>query len=193
MSGATRSYLGQAWLVLVLSLVFGAVLAGVHAKLEPLVARNKLQDTLAQIPRLVQGAVTGERVEMKDRVVFRALDAEGRQVGWVVPGAGQGFADRIELLVGLDPEATRITGVYVLDQKETPGLGNKITDDDFLKRFQDRSAAQPLVLVKGAAKQPQEVEGITGATISSESVVSIINATVAAFRQLLREMQEAKP
>ncbi|MBU1692487.1 MAG: FMN-binding protein [Verrucomicrobia bacterium] len=178
-----NSYIGQAWLVVVLSLCFGAALAAVQTTLQPRIEQNKLADTIGQIPKLVPGAAGGELQRVGDQVAYRAMDASGQQVGWVLAAAGQGFADRIELLIGMDAAAARITGLYVLDQKETPGLGNKIVDDAFCAKFQGRATEPVLVVTKHAPQADREIEGITGATISSESVVGIVNAAVAKFRE----------
>lgn len=177
-----NSYIGQAWLVIVLSLSFGAALAAVQTALNPRINDNKLQDTIGQIPALVPGAVGGDRELMGDHAVYRARDAQGEQVGWVIAASGQGFADRIELLVGVDRELTRITGLYILDQKETPGLGNKIVEDVWRGQFVAKPLAKPLSVVKTAPSDDSEVQGVTGATISSESVVNIVNAAIARFR-----------
>lgn len=178
-----NSYIGQAWLVILLGAAFGAALAGVHAGLGPRIAANRLNDTLSQIPALVDKAVKGEPMEVAGRLVYRALDAEGAPVGWVVPAAGQGFADRIEVLIGLDADAERITGLYVLQQNETPGLGNRITEEQFRNHFANQPARVTLQVVKGRAGGVGEIEAVTGATVSSESVTTIVNQAVARFRR----------
>ena len=179
-----NSYIGQAWLVLMLAICFGAALAGVQVGLKDRIDANKLADTLDQIPTLVPGAMSGELEILGDQSAYKATDASGEHVGWDVPAAGQGFADRIELLVGLNVGLSEITGLYVLDQKETPGLGNKITFDDWRGQFAGKPAGG-LSIVKGAAQSDTQVEAVTGATISSESVVSIVNGAVAKFRAAL--------
>jgi electron transport complex protein RnfG len=105
----------------------------------------------------------------------------------VVPAQGQGFADRIELLIGLDASATTITSLYVLDQKETPGLGDQITGEGFRDRFRGRSADVTLRVVKGEAEGGSEVTALTGATISSESVAAIVNDALANLKRPIRE------
>ncbi len=180
------NYLQDAWLVLVLALFFGLGLAYVQATLTPRIDANKLNDALAQIPQLVPGAAKGAQVDLAGARVFKALDAAGAPVGWVVPASGQGFADVVSVLIGVDANATQITGLYVLDQKETPGLGDFITSGP---KFRDQFVGKPvdgsLTVVKRAAAAPAEVEAITGATISSDSVTGIINKRLAAFRQAL--------
>ena len=112
---------------------------------------------------------------------YRVYDASwnGKRAGWVIQTAGQGYADRIELLLGLSPDAERITGLFILDQKETPGLGNKIAADPWRGQFIDQATAVPLAVVKTGADQPHQIDAITGATISSRSVTEIVNRTLA--------------
>ena len=179
------SFIGQGWLVLALALGFGGALAGVEAALSGRIAENKLNETLDQIPRLVEGAKTGEQTTIEGKTIFRAVDEGGKLVGWVVPARGQGFADRIELLIGLDTKAETITGLYVLAQKETPGLGNKITEDKWQGQFDNKPTDKPLAVTKAKPKAG-EIRAVTGATISSESVCTIVNETVAAWREKLR-------
>lgn len=177
-----KGFWSQSWLVLSLSLAFGAALAAVELNLAPRIRENKRNATVAQIPELVPGAVKEASREqvVAGATVFAAFDASGRQVGWVVPAAGQGFADRIELLIGLDATASTITGIYVLDQKETPGLGDYITAKErFRKYFEKQPAGTPLRVVKrDVAPGAGEIKALTGATISSESVTAIVNQRV---------------
>ena len=169
-----RTLLGEAWLVLGLSLVFGSALAGVELGLKPLIDQNKRNETFSRIPSLVPGALsaTSSEVELAGRVVFEARNVDGAQVGWVVPAAGQGFADRIEVLIGLDLEASRILGIFVLDQKETPGLGDFITDEErFRKWYRGQSTADALAVVKTAPEPGTgKIRALTGATISSSQL-----------------------
>jgi electron transport complex protein RnfG len=177
----TGNVVAQAWLVLVLAAGFGASLAGLEYALGPKIAENKLNETLSQVPALVPGAVSGQPDDqaVPGRRVFRAVNAEGTLLGWVVPGKGQGFADQVELIIGLDASAARLTGVFVLDQKETPGLGDNITTPEFLRRFVGMSTSVQLDAQQAPTDQHRGVvKALTGATISSDTVCSIINKTV---------------
>jgi len=178
-------YIAEAWLVLVLAAVFAAGLAVVDLAWKGRIEANKRAETVGQIPRLVPGAVTGRKDFVGEVFVYRALDRAGRQVGWVLPAQGQGFADKIELLIGLDLTAEHITGLYVLEQKETPGLGARIVEAGWREQFAGKPATRPLKVSKAATGE-EEVQAVTGATISSESVVSIVNEAVAGFRRALQ-------
>ncbi len=178
------NYILDAWLVLVLALVFGTGLAAVQSALKARIEQNKLNDALGQIAKLVPGAERGEQREQNGRTFFAALKADGTVAGWALPARGQGFADIVQVIIGLDVGAEQITGLYVLDQKETPGLGDFITSGEkFLNQFTGKPATAPLKVVKAKAGAPDEVQAITGATISSESVTAIVNAAVAEFRK----------
>ena len=210
MAEATRSELGkhpawlrdnplfQAWLVLMLAIVFGTCLAAVHVNLSERIAQNKLNESLEQIPGLIWNeGESGTSVEINPgRIivkkknstlyypVFQVMD-EGKPAGWVVKAAGQGYAGSIELLLGLNPAGDTISGLFILEQVETPGLGNKITFPAWLNQFAGQRTAEPLAVVKGGETAPGAIDAITGATISSKGVVGIVNRTVSETRGLL--------
>ena len=108
--------------------------------------------------------------------VYVGFDAAGRSVGIAVAGGEPGFQDVIRLLFGYDPGSEEVIGMKVLEMKETPGLGDKIEKDStFVSEF--AGVATPLAAVRPARASgaENEVEMITGATISSKAVVEIIN------------------
>jgi electron transport complex protein RnfG len=193
-----NSNLAQAWLVLVLALIFGAMLAAVQVRLSPIIAANKLNETLEKVPELVRGNAGTDtqpaksvdlditpgsiKVEKDGATSFYSLfqvAEKGQAAGWVVKAEGQGYADRIELLIGFNPDMTKITGIFTLVQKETPGLGANIASPDWRKQFIGKATARPLTVVKGDASAPHEIDAITGATISSRSVTGLVNRTMA--------------
>lgn len=181
-----KNYLVDAWLVIALSLGFGVALAAVHLGLMPIIKRNQLNFKSQQVPSMIPGSVRGEARDIKDfGEVFEAVSESGQKAGWVVGGRDTGFAGTIDMLIGLDAKAENILSIRVVDQKETPGLGDFITRPDFQKRFEGKSTVKPLRVVKTKPGDPQEVEAITGATISSKAVVKIVNATVENFRSKL--------
>lgn len=109
--------------------------------------------------------------------VYAGFTADGRFVGYAVPASGAGFQDTIGLLYGYDPERDRIVGMEVLESRETPGLGDRIyKDETFVGRFRDLAVLPRVELVKEEPTAPNQVDAITGATISSAAVVTIVNA-----------------
>lgn len=81
-------------------------------------------------------------------------------------------------MVGFDAEVSKVTGIVITEQSETPGLGAKIVEDSFRNQFKEQSSVVPLYVVKGIKPEEagdSEIAAISGATISSASVVDAVN------------------
>ena len=204
--GLRSSSLVQAWLVLVLAVGFGVSLAGVQIALGPVIEQNKINETLEKVPELVLGSELAAKMAGQDQsleIVPRQVEVQkaarskfysvyearyqDQRKGWVVKTKGQGYADTIELLLGLSPDLSTITGLFVLDQKETPGLGNKIITDQWRGQFIDAPADGNLVVVKTGKTQPGQIDAVTGATISSKSVTALVNTAISDVRTKLTD------
>lgn len=124
--------------------------------------------------------------------VYAGYGADGRFMGFAVPGEKPGYQDVIRLIFGYDPRSDRVLGMKVLESKETPGLGSKITSDSsFLREF--HGVEPPLRGVKdGDGDGPHQVDMITGATISSEAVIEIINARLEALGPALEDFRSGE-
>lgn len=121
--------------------------------------------------------ITAEKIHL-------GLDSAGEPVGYAVTGQESGFQDAILVIFGYDPVASEVLAMRVLESKETPGLGDKIIKDSaFVAEF--RGVKAPLQGVKqGAGNAANEVDMITGATISSRTVIGIINHRIEALDPL---------
>ena len=141
--------------------------------------------------------------EVKDgELVYAGYDDKGQLLGIAVPASGMGFADVLKVLYGYNPDKQTTVGFYVLESKETPGLGDKIEKDAaFLSNFetldlslnQDQSSLQnEVIAVKhGQKKNAWEVDGITGATISSRAIGNLMNASAARWAPLIYKNKPA--
>ena len=181
--------LSQAWLVLILAAFYGGGLAFIHITLSPKIAANIKNETYSLIPTLVGDPekydVTERDLVLKDQSalkVYEVKDGASEGVGWVIPASSMGFADNVSLLVGVDYQFERIPGMEVIDQKETPGLGNLIINEEWRDQFKGKSTSQTIEVVKRPVESDQEVEAVTGATISSVTVAVAINETLTKAR-----------
>jgi len=90
------------------------------------------------------------------------------------------------VIFGYDPAANEVLAMRVLESKETPGLGDKIIKDSaFVAGFQNAEAPMRGVKKGSGEGGANEVDMITGATISSRTVIGIINHRVEALDPLL--------
>jgi electron transport complex protein RnfG len=177
----------------VAGLLSGTFLVGVDAITRPMIAENRAAFYEKAAYDVLPGAERLERFEWRDGALAKPAAGAGEEgaarewlyagylesgelAGYAIPGDGAGYQDTIRLLYGFDPEKGRIIGMFVLESKETPGLGDQIyKNEDFVAAFRDLAVEPEVVLVKGSAAAANEVAGITGATVSSRAVVKIIN------------------
>ncbi|HSJ15434.1 MAG TPA: FMN-binding protein [Longimicrobiales bacterium] len=126
--------------------------------------------------------------------IYVGYDAADARVGYAIIHSEAGFADQVRVIFGYDSGTGTVLGMRVLENKETPGLGDKIVKDSaFVAGFNGR--ATPLVGVKAGAGSggEAEVDMITGATISSRVVIAIINHRLAAVRPLIEQYEQRGP
>jgi len=122
--------------------------------------------------------------------VYLGYDAAGAPVGFAVVTSKAGFQDQIRLIFGYDPGTATLLGMKVLESKETPGLGDKIEkDSSFVAEFAGVSAPLSGVKSGGGRGEANEVDMITGATISSRTIIDAINAAVARLGPMLESYQ----
>jgi len=128
------------------------------------------------------------------RQAYIGYDDSGEMVGVAVSRGESGFADVVLVIFGFEPDTGILLGKKVLESKETPGLGDKIfKDQKFVQQFFDRPQTPLKAIKAGTGKGlPGEIDAITGATISSKVVVSIINNGVAEWRPLLEQVDLAQ-
>lgn len=167
----------------VLAAAIGEVL-GAPARYDTLYV---VQDTLSATLPAGADPATAE-------AVYLGYRADSSVIGFAVVGEDPGFSDVVRLIFGYDPRTAKLLGMKVLEEKETPGLGDRIEKDtSFTHGFAD--AVAPIKGVKkGQGKQPNDIDMITGATISSRTVIRAINKTLDRLRPALAaRLQEAAP
>ena len=123
--------------------------------------------------------------ESEYKRIYVGYDATNTVSGVAISRGESGFQDIVQVIFGFNPVNGKLSGMKILDSKETPGLGDKIFKDlVFVKQFFD-GPETPLVAVKaGMGKgKPNEIDTITGATISSKVVISVINNGLKEYRQ----------
>lgn len=102
---------------------------------------------------------------------------DGTIVGYAVLSSSSGYNGDNKVLVGFDANLDIITSIVITEQSETPGLGAKIIESAFRDQFKNKSSVVTLTVVKGAkAENANEIVAISGATISTVSVINAVNS-----------------
>lgn len=107
----------------------------------------------------------------------QAVDASGAAVGYVVSSTSKdGFGGEVKLSVGINGEG-KVTGIAFLSLAETPGLGMNATGDEFKGQFAGKNA-EALAVTKTGSPAENEIQAMSGATITSEAVTNAVNAAI---------------
>jgi electron transport complex protein RnfG len=181
-----KHFIQQSWLLIVASFFFGLLIAVTNAALSPRIVQNKINKRNRLVGVLLPEAknfALDTEIEIesiqgkKEKVeVYRAMSEAGECVGWSFNAAGSGFADKIELVVAVDKDFEKLAGFDVLSSNETPGFGDQIKYDYYRDQFKGAPAEELTLIASGDPKKiDAEIVAISGATVSSEAVVEIIN------------------
>ncbi|GAA0085501.1 RnfABCDGE type electron transport complex subunit G [Clostridium sp. MB05] len=106
-------------------------------------------------------------------------------VGYVLKINSKGFHGPIDFVVGISKD-DKVAGVKVLSHSETPGLGAKISEDKFTSRFKGKPANGYLEVVKTTPNKDNELEAISGATISSKASVTAVNEAISFYLENIK-------
>jgi electron transport complex protein RnfG len=178
----------------------GLLVVTVFQLTQPIIASKKAAALRKAIYDVVPDAHNIVSFFLDEKGDLQVLDSEDKQTpllygvyaeqgglsGIAVEASGQGYQETIKVIYGYNLDRERIVGMKVLESKETPGLGDKIEKDPaFARNFEsldvalnkDRSGLQQAVktVKQGEKQKPWQIDGITGATISSKAIGRIIN------------------
>ena len=116
--------------------------------------------------------------------VNTALDASGNVIGYVITvTAKDGSQSSITFSVGIQNDGT-VNGYSITDISETPGLGMKAQEEDFYSQFEGKNV-ESFVVVKTTPSADNEIESISGSTITSKAMANGVNACITYFQNIL--------
>lgn len=192
-------------------LLCGLLIVGVFLLTRPVIERNRAEALERAIFRVLPDARSSRSFRFSEDggfepavgtggdapAVHAGYDADGRLVGLAVEARGMGYQDVIHVLYGYAAAEDAIIGLQVLESRETPGLGDRIESDPaFLENFErldvslaagGADLAHPIAAVKpGEKEHPWEIDGITGATISSVAVADLLRDSTAVWVPRIR-------
>jgi Na+-translocating ferredoxin:NAD+ oxidoreductase subunit G len=171
--------------MLLITVVSGMILAGVWAASEQKIEQNMEQVKLEAMQSLNPTMAKNELTQKEGESLYKCYDQDGSLISYFFIAIGNGFQAPVKVAVAVDPSFKEVNGIRVLEQSETPGLGAKITENDFYDNFVKLLiAANPITCIKGDAKKDNgEIKAITSATISSKAVADLINVKIASLRK----------
>jgi len=183
--------------VLVLGSILSTALVSVDAYTAPLIEKNKVKKLRISVLKALDiiyfedkvDEVFSENVTKKNQgekefYVARA----GGEVAFEIYGSG--LWGPIHGIVALMPDLKTIKGITIIHQEETPGLGGRIAEAEFLDKFKTKKVFPSLMIQPpGKASQNNEVDGITGATLSCKAFEEILNSEIKKYVSVIKETE----
>ena len=198
-----KYFFQQSWLLIVASFFFGLLIAVANAGWQGRILQNEedkfnnlvkdmLPDTETTKVALENVEVESGKGKKKVTSVREALSADGIRVGWAFVCEGSGFADKIKLVLTVDADFEKLKGYGVLSSNETPGFGDKIKEPFYRNQFVDAPTTELVLLKLGRPDvKDSKIVAISGATVSSEAVITIINTFMGQIKNhMQKEMQK---
>jgi electron transport complex protein RnfG len=169
----------------IIGIIAGGSLSLVNNWAAPKIAANQKAETERAIYLVHLDGKRYEEIKNSGFEVYKVFNQADSSVGYSLVYSGNGFQGKIKLMIGLAEDLNKITSIEVLEQSETPGLGTKILEPPYKDQYKGLTPTPSIKLVKGVEpSNPNEVKAITGATISSRSVVAIVNEGVSKLKEL---------
>lgn len=174
-----------------LLIVFSVTTGGIHSALKDRIDENAFgaEDDI-DIDNLLPGANSLKQMDVQlpeEEAVKEVQEAyDGNELkGYLIKTDAEGAYSTISIATAIDNNGN-ISGIEILAQKETEGLGDDIVEDEFTDRFRNKTTQEPLKLVKEETSLEDEIQGITGATVSAQAVVDGVNAAVEFYNTQLK-------
>ncbi|SCI30402.1 RnfABCDGE type electron transport complex subunit G [Intestinibacter bartlettii] len=146
---------------------------------------RKLVLESAQDFEQVKDVKTDNSKGVKVSEIYEAKDASGNTVGYTLKVLPSGYGGTIELMVGIDSAKGQVSGINVVSNSETAGLGAKSTDPEFSDQYKGKPLEE-LSVLKNGTPGDTEIKAISGATITSTAVTNGVDAAIEVYNNSLK-------
>lgn len=184
-----------------ITLVAGVALGAVHGITKDPIARQEALTKEAAYKEVFADAESYETVEMTDELasqlrssldsegykaqsideVVDAVDGSGNSLGYVITViTSEGYGGDIKFSMGIQADGT-MNGISILSISETAGLGMRANTDEFKSQFVGKNTDQ-IVYTKDGASADNEIDALSGATVTTKAMTNGVNAGLCAFR-----------
>lgn len=176
-------------IILVLTLVCiscAFFLALVDTSLARRIETNTQDRIKNAISKLAPEAVKIDKIDTASELIYKLRDKKNKLIGYAFIAWGQGYQGKIKMLVVIGSDLNNLVGIEVVESLETPGLGAKIQESAFRDQFKNLDVEDPIKCLKEKPSKNNQIMAITGATVSSNAVVNILNARIKSLRDQLK-------
>jgi electron transport complex protein RnfG len=159
-------------------LVSGLIIGIVYFITAPIATEKNEAIKQQSMKELVKDAETFKEVPSKKE--WFAAEKAGKVIAYVVPVESKGYGGPIKMLVAVTTDG-KVIDYNILSANETPGLGDKAAKEPFKSQFKEKKA-EHLTVVKDPSDK-EDIQAMTGATISSKAVTKAVKEAVEAVTE----------
>ncbi len=179
----------------VIATLSGGILSLWGSITAPKIQENRLKVLKKAISKVLPEYDHYDELQLNEEItLYIGKTATNETVGMAFKSKGNGFSPDLTMMVGILPDFSALTGIEILEQTETPGLGNKIEDADFKNQFpgilMGNNPTISVIKNREPENQKTGIKAISGATISSKAVVSIICSQTKIIQELYKQKVE---
>ncbi len=162
-------------------IVITAALAGTNLLTKNKIKKIQQKQQNDSMKELIE-AEKYKEISEKDFTYYIA-EKGGKTVGYIFVTSEKGYGGDDKVMTAVNPNGT-VKAVKVLDvSNETPGLGQKTGDKDFYSQYSGLKSG--ITVVKnGASKKDNNINAVTGATISSNAVTKAVNEALKQYKKV---------
>lgn len=172
-SGDIKYIVKIAGTLLIICACMAFMLAAVNSITADKIEQNNQNDINAAIQQIFPSAssskpITGE-FDSSVSTVYEVKQGDS-VIGHCVSLGSSGFGGSINMMVGIDTNGT-VAGIKIITHSETPGLGSRVDNAEYLAKYTGKSGT---LVIK------QDIDAISGATVSSKAVLNGVNTALSA-------------
>lgn len=185
MNGQVKDIVRCAVMLFIITAVVSASLAGFHMLTADAIDQNEVKTEQRALSEVFPQADVTEKLLNTAAEYYRvnaiyAAKKDGAVIGYCIKVTESGYGGKIQSIVGVDMNG-KVTGVSVISNSETAGLGANIKNESFRSQFVGKGE----VSVVKAGAGDNEIDALSGATISSKAMAASVNRAVEAAQGLM--------
>lgn len=185
-------------ILLLITSIAAAMLAFVNGKTAPLIEKNTKEKQAQSLMAVASDAVEMQEAEITDVMeetaskysaelnsIYKSVNSIGELAGYCAVVTVNGYDSGLQMAVGVDYDG-KVSGVEIIASNETPGLGQNDSKPEFKEQFKGK---QPEIEVVKSDASDNQINALSGATITSNAVVRGVNTVLEISNTLLEEVK----
>jgi electron transport complex protein RnfG len=186
----SESNLRLGLILLLIAAVAGLLLGGAYKLTKEPIAQQTIKKNNEAMQAVLPSADSFvlKEVDLPEGSLVSEVN-EGKKLdevqGYAMKVTNDGYGGKISIMVGISIDG-QLQGLTILEHSETPGLGANATLPDFRDQFKDKPVEDLLEVVKTPVSKDNEIQALTGATITSKAVTNAVNSAIELFNNSLK-------